>query len=278
MFEQSERIGGLWPLSAADDGMVNPEMCTNLSRHTVSFSDMAWPESSPTFPKARQAGQYLKNYISKYTGLDIQTSSKVLRACRSLDSASSEKRWKIEIEKRVPSPRDLASAVQPNKILEGMLASGHAENSSENELRKSSEETHYFDYLIVSSGFFGKLKLPSASSSSGSFPAPIQHSSQFRDIETLLQSNKASIPTQGSKILVVGGSMSGAEVAASIAMQLSSHVHSPKTSQIKDAGKYTVHHIMRRPFWVMPLFLPVNPMLETDPDLPKVRSVYSLSR
>ena len=70
--------------------------------------------------------------------------------------------------------------------------------------------------------------------------------------------------------------MSGAEVAASIAMQLSSHVHSPKTSQIKDAVKYTVLHVMRRPFWVMPLFLPLNPLLETDPDLPKVCNIENL--
>jgi hypothetical protein len=93
-----------------------------------------------------------------------------------------------------------------------------------------------------------------------------------------LQGNKAGTPIHGSKILVVGGSMSGAEVAASVAMQLCSHVHSPRLSEIKDAGKYTVHHVMRRPYWVMPLILPVTPMLETDPDLPKVRNVHSLSK
>jgi cation diffusion facilitator CzcD-associated flavoprotein CzcO len=270
VFEQSERIGGLWPLFQTDDGMVNPDMRTNLSRHTVSFSDMAWPASSPTFPKAWQAGQYLKSYVSKYAGFDIQTSSKVLKVWRSPDTASGEKRWKIEVEKRAPTQSDQGCTVQPNAMSEEILASGHARNSSENELSKPSIETHYCDYLIIASGFFGKPKLPSASSSSGSFPVPIQHSTQFRNIETLLQSNIAGAPSQGSKILVVGGSMSGTEVTATIAMQLSSHVHSPKTSQIKDASKYTVHHVMRRPFWAMPLFLPVSPLLETDSDLPKV--------
>jgi cation diffusion facilitator CzcD-associated flavoprotein CzcO len=270
VFEQSDRIGGLWPLFTTDDGMVNPDMCTNLSRHTVSFSDMAWSESSPTFPKAWQAGQYLKSYISKYAGLDIQTSSKVLKAWRSLDTTSGAKRWKIEVEKRASSPRNQSSTVELNTMSEDTLASGHAGNRSENELSKPSIETHYCDYLIVASGFFGKPKLPSASSSSGTFLAPIQHSTQFRNIETLLQGNKAGTPSQGSKVLVVGGSMSGAEVAASIAMQLSSHVYSPKTSQTKDAAKYTVFHVIKRPFWVMPCFLPVNPLLETDPNLPKV--------
>lgn len=275
VFEQSERIGGLWPLSPTDGGMVNPEMRTNLSRHTVSFSDLAWPESSPTFPKAWQVGQYLKNYISKYPGLDIQTSSKVLEACRLPDISPSVRRWKIEVEKKSPGQ---VSAAQPPATREGAPSSGHAGNSTGNELSKSSVETHYFDHCIVASGFFGKPKIPSSSSSPGSFPAPIQHSTQFRGIETLLQGNKVGTLSQGSKILVVGGSMSGAEVAASIAMQLSSHVHSPRTSPIRDVGKYTVHHIIRRPFWVMPLFLPVTPMLETDPDLPKVRNVHNLSR
>jgi cation diffusion facilitator CzcD-associated flavoprotein CzcO len=278
LFEQSERVGGLWPLFPTDDGMVNPDMCANVSRHTVSFSDMAWPESSPTFPKAWQAGQYLKSYLSKYTGLDIRTSSKVLKAYRLPDTASGAKRWDIKVEKRASSPRNLVPAVQSSSELEDTLASGHAGNTSENGLNKPSIETHYFDYVIVASGFFGKPKLPSASSTAGSFSAPVQHSTQFRDIGTLLQGNKAGTPSHGSKILVVGGSMSGAEVAASVAMQLCSHVHSPRLSEIKDAGKYTVHHVIRRPFWVMPLFLPVTPMLDTDPDLPKVRNVHSLSK
>jgi len=250
--------------------MVNPDMRTNLSRHTVSFSDMVWPESSPTFPKAWQAGQYLKSYILKYTGLDIRTSSKVLKVCRSSGTPSSAKGWKIEVEKKAPSPPDQVFNAHSNVTSEETLASGRAGNSSESESSTPHIETLYFDCLIVASGFFGKPKLPPSSSSSGSFPAAVQHSTQFRDIETLLQGNKAGTPSQGSKILVVGGSMSGAEVAASIAMQLSSHVHSPRTSEIKDASKYTVHHVMKRPFWIMPLFLPVNPMLGTNPDPPKV--------
>jgi cation diffusion facilitator CzcD-associated flavoprotein CzcO len=275
VFEQSERIGGLWPLSPTDDGMVNPDMCTNLSRHTVCFSDMAWPESTPTFPKAWQAGQYLNNYISKYPGIDIQTSSKVLKACRSPDIASGAKRWKVEVEKKAHS---LVSMAQPHTTSEDIPAPGHTRNSSGNELNKPPIETHYFDHCIVASGFFGKPKLPSSASNPGSFAAPIQHSTRFRDIETLLQSDKAGTPSKGSKILVVGGSMSGAEVAASIAMQLSTHVHSPRTSSIQDFGKYTVHHVIRRPFWVMPLFSPVTPMLETDTDLPKVRNVHNILR
>ena len=46
VFEQSERIGGLWPVSEKDDGMVNPSMRVNQSRYTVSFSDLAWPATT----------------------------------------------------------------------------------------------------------------------------------------------------------------------------------------------------------------------------------------
>jgi hypothetical protein len=233
---------------------------------------MAWPESSPTFPKAWQAGNYLKKYIAKYKGIDIQTSSKVLKVSRSASTASSStKRWKIEVEKKPPiqPAHDYpAGSYDPSEI-----TSNHSitENSDQNGSRGSCLETHYFDYIVIGSGFFGKPKLPVASSSIASFTAPVQHSTQFRNVEALLQGTDGATRSQGSKILVVGGSISGAEVAASIAMQLSSHVHSPKTSQIEDASKYTVHHLVRRPFWVMPLFLPVVPMLETDANLSKVR-------
>jgi cation diffusion facilitator CzcD-associated flavoprotein CzcO len=272
VFEQSERIGGLWPLSTDDGGMVNPDMCTNISRHNVSFSDMAWPDSSSTFPKAWQAGQYLKSYITKYTGIDIQVSSKVLKASRSASTSSSAaKRWKIEVQKTASLQPAQHSTLGSYSAPENTSNRGDAENNAQNKSEEPSVETHYFDYLIVASGFFGKPKLPPASSNSTSFAPPVQHSTQFRDIESLLQNNESATRSEGSKILVVGGSLSGVEVTASIAMQLSSLVHSPRPPRIKDAGKYTVHHVVRRPFWVMPLFLPGAPMLQTDPTLSKVR-------
>lgn len=56
-----------------DDGMVNPNMRTNQSKHTVSFSDLAWPDRDlawpdniSAFPKAWQVGQYLERYYEKY--------------------------------------------------------------------------------------------------------------------------------------------------------------------------------------------------------------------
>lgn len=82
IFEKADRIGGLWPISKQDDGVVNPDMCTNQSRHTVSFSDLAWPDDSPAFPKAWQVGEYLQRYIQKYPGFEIRLRTKVVRIDR----------------------------------------------------------------------------------------------------------------------------------------------------------------------------------------------------
>ncbi|KAF8854121.1 flavin-containing monooxygenase-like protein [Acephala macrosclerotiorum] len=78
IFEKSHRIGGLWPVDKKDDRLVNPDMCTNQSRHTVSFSDLAWPEDSASFPKAWEVGGYLQRYMSTYPGYEIRLNTKVL--------------------------------------------------------------------------------------------------------------------------------------------------------------------------------------------------------
>jgi cation diffusion facilitator CzcD-associated flavoprotein CzcO len=120
VFEQSQRIGGLWPISKVDDGIVNPDMCTNQSRHTVSFSDLAWPESAPAFPKAWQVGEYLQRYIKTYPGYEIRTN------CQVLKTESRSGRWKVQVQDGT----------------------------------STSPETLDFDHMIVATGFFGKPKLP----------------------------------------------------------------------------------------------------------------------
>jgi cation diffusion facilitator CzcD-associated flavoprotein CzcO len=77
VFEASHRIGGLWPIDKVDDGLVDPEMCLNQSRHTVSFSDFAWGEEKASFPKAWEVGEYLEGYVRKY-GVQVQLKSRVV--------------------------------------------------------------------------------------------------------------------------------------------------------------------------------------------------------
>lgn len=54
-------------------------MCTNQSRHTVSFSDLSWPENSASFPKAFEVGKYLQHYMDVYPGYDVRVGMKVLK-------------------------------------------------------------------------------------------------------------------------------------------------------------------------------------------------------
>ena len=92
VFEQSHRIGGLWPISKIDDGMVNPDMCTNQSRHTVSFSDLAWGENTPQFPKAWMVGEYLQRYLEMYPGYEVRLQSKVVK------TAWENEIWKVWVK------------------------------------------------------------------------------------------------------------------------------------------------------------------------------------
>jgi cation diffusion facilitator CzcD-associated flavoprotein CzcO len=78
VFEASHRIGGLWPISKVDDGMVNPDMCVNQSKHTVSFSDFAWEEGKASFPKAWEVGEYLERYRERY-GVSVRLGCRVVR-------------------------------------------------------------------------------------------------------------------------------------------------------------------------------------------------------
>ena len=196
-------------------------MCTNQSRHTNSFSDLAWPETDPQFPKAWQVGEYLERYIKTYPGYDMRTRCKVLKA------EHANGKWKVHIE-------DRGSAVPTPQLLE-------------------------FDHLIVATGFFGKAKIPRVLDQ---LQVPVWHSSQLRDVTSLLSDNGKFSVKPGRRIVVVGGQMSGVEIAANIAHQLSSATHSVTESLIPRSSEYTITHVVQSPFWVMPFLFPKNPVVE----------------
>lgn len=114
-------------------------------------------------------------------------------------------------------------------------------------------ETRHFDYLLVASGFFGKPIIPDSLSKESSIP--VIHSSQYRDLDGLLGKGRVG----GGKILVVGGQMSGVEIAGTIGAHLSSAANSPGTSPIEDVDKYRIHNVIQRPTWVFPLY--TSPMV-----------------
>lgn len=110
------------------------------------------------------------------------------------------------------------------------------------------EETRVFDHVVVAAGFFGKPIIPKQLQ--GTHDVPVIHSSAYRDLEGLLGQARLG----GGKILIVGGQMSGVEIAGTIAAHLSSAANSPEKSKIKDVENYSIHHVVQRPTWVLPLF------------------------
>ncbi|RCI17213.1 hypothetical protein L249_2839 [Ophiocordyceps polyrhachis-furcata BCC 54312] len=128
-----------------------------------------------------------------------------------------------------------------------------------------------FDYLLVASGHFGKpMTLPEALSPPQS--VPIIHSCQYRDLESLLGSR----PPADGKVLVVGGQMSGVEIAGTIAAHISSAANSPETT-IAGIEGYSVHHIVQRPSWVFPIFTTPEPEAAAPPFLPLDFSQYNFN-
>ncbi|KAM7200209.1 hypothetical protein V8F20_005427 [Naviculisporaceae sp. PSN 640] len=138
---------------------------------------------------------------------------------------------------------------------------------------------HKFDYLLVASGYFGNPGISTEAVEKAE--VPMIHSSQYRDLPTLFSKNPGA---KGGKILVVGGQMSGVEVAGTIATHLSTAVnwpgrtpHSTGIPPIEDADKYSVHHLIQKPAWVFPLYTSPKPALTAPPFVPLDLSSYNLA-
>jgi hypothetical protein len=112
----------------------------------------------------------------------------------------------------------------------------------------NSEETREFDHLLIGTGYFGQPIISPDITQNVSIP--VVHSSKYRDLESLLGKRNNG---QGGKILIVGGQMSGIEIAGTVATHLSSAIHSPDAGPIKNANRFSIHHIIQRPVWVFPL-------------------------
>nr|CAE81933.1 conserved hypothetical protein [Neurospora crassa] len=227
IFEAQNRVGGLWPSRKDDNaGLVHPLMVANQSKHTVQFSDLAWPDDAPEFPRAWHIGRYLEAYHDRY--------------CRDA---------KIHLGQRVVH----SELLQP---------SDQGVEGAKWKVRTCSQDgqqlDHLFDYLLVASGFFGKPVIPPPVAASGDIP--VVHSSQYRTLTALLEQTKGV----GRKIVVVGGQMSGVEIAGTVATHLSSALHAPGASPLQHLDQYSIHHISQRP---------VLAITNTDTDQPPYLAV-----
>ncbi|TKA81426.1 hypothetical protein B0A49_00666 [Cryomyces minteri] len=111
------------------------------------------------------------------------------------------------------------------------------------------------------------------------FPGKIVHSSEFRSIDDLIPEKARQ---KGGNIVIVGGGMSGAEAAASVAFQISSANYSLRSNH--EFRNFKIHHIASRPFYALaPMLLrcgqqtsDVSPLAPTF--LPLDLTMYDYSR
>ncbi|KAB8255600.1 hypothetical protein BDV32DRAFT_154106 [Aspergillus pseudonomiae] len=245
IFEKRHEIGGLWPIDPQDttngtttprqrprDGFVDPSMPTNQSRFTVTFSDLAWESvidgpDIPMFPQAWQAGKYLQTYAERYIPQEaLRLGHKVVRSTRET-SGSSRPSWTIQW------------------ILE--RDNGRKESSTDQGVQSET-----FDYLVVASGYFSTPYTPDIPGLP-SFAERVFHSSTIHtkeDIRLMLE-NCGATKSGNGKLVVIGGSISGAEAASALALFLSS-----MSATASHYRGYEVHHICTRPFWTIPYYLP----------------------
>ncbi len=69
VFEASQRIGGVWGpdnRELSDHGTAWPGMKVNVSRHTGTFSNFPWPETTPDFPTTQEVYDYLLSYATHF--------------------------------------------------------------------------------------------------------------------------------------------------------------------------------------------------------------------
>ncbi|KAE8549477.1 hypothetical protein EYB25_007999 [Talaromyces marneffei] len=238
VFDSKPTVGGIWAVTRPDGSSTSKNlgpsdfvdcfMRTNLSRFTVSFSDHSWNEENQSnegneedmFPQAWKVGEYLKSYANRFLPREaLRLSSRVRSTRRNQndnDNTPMMGKWTVEW-------------------------TDQRHTDGEKHLSES------FDYLVVASGYFSRPYIPSITGLD-EFPKDrIIHSSSLRSNSQILD----SLGEDDGKILVVGGSMSGAEAATSIALDLSSTRKDSKTTR-------SVHHITTRPFWAVPTYLPAN--------------------
>ncbi|KAI9728932.1 MAG: hypothetical protein M1828_000017 [Chrysothrix sp. TS-e1954] len=238
IFEKEDHIGGLWGVQRHETkGFLNAETPTNLSRFTVGFSDLAWHgvpgvrrcdrDRVPMFPKAWQVGLYLHAYVKKFAlGEYIRLSTAVTSVSRRCDLGDGKDGWLVRW--------------------------------SDGTTGREAEES--FDLVVMASAFFSRPREPSCQMSdevsSSALKKRIVHSSRLGDLSSLLGSPPPPSSTPGT-ILIVGGANSSGEIAASLAFQQSSALHSP-SRDTPDYQQRKIIHVMPRPLYALLPFVPAD--------------------
>jgi hypothetical protein len=253
VYEATDRVGGMWRARPGEYGdKCSPEMRTNLSRFTVGFSDLSWSS--------------------------VDLSNPVTGAVSLPSPPMFPKAWQVgRYLEKYTEKFGLESVIRFNRkvINADVLEDMKTWQITTYDLETNREETQAFDYLVIASGFFEQQGRTFKPATSGNIPN-IQHSSAFRDLSALTE--------KPGKIAIIGGGISGSEAVAQAAFQISSAKHSPGKSKPAHAES-KIYHIVNRPFYCLPRYLPHNPQKESSQNvnlapsfLPLDLVLYNLSR
>ncbi|KAK8179949.1 uncharacterized protein BKA78DRAFT_328846 [Phyllosticta capitalensis] len=258
VLELNSRVGGMWAMDKGQPGgKADSQMPTNISRFNVCFSDLAWssvfPDADndgdlPLFPQLWRVGKYLQAYADRYIPQGVIRLNASVKSTELIQGEGRD-RWRVKWEQS-HQPSGTPSSGSP--------ASGSGGSSPSAESAEEVEEE--FDYLIAATGFMHDPKKHNVAVPDG-IPLVIKHSSTFRDLNDLVP---ADSNVQGNTIVVIGGSMSGCEAAANAALQISNCQSSPSFTG-KDFSQFKVYHVMPRPFYILPYYLPPPKADDYDP-------------
>jgi hypothetical protein len=224
LFDSKPHIGGLWsdpPSSPSHPFLIPRAMRTNLSKFTCAFSDFSWKDASfsdelPTgfFPRADDVSTYLKKYWLKFA------KDATLRLGCNVVSLSPE---------RVDE--------------DGAPLSWAVEYDDTNGERR----TETYDYVVIGTGFNSAAYTPHFQHRN-SFKGRVLHASEYT--WHAIQSASQASPFSQKKIVVVGGSLTAAELVGEIALAIAS-------LPAEEREKYALIHMFSRPFWITPKTIPL---------------------
>jgi hypothetical protein len=207
IFEKTTEIGGSW----APGSIINPEMRTNQSKFTMGFSDFSWEsvhfdggQSAPVYPKASQVLRYITAYYEKFISphnvVQFRTTVKGVERITAKEGFH-ESRYKL-----------------------------HLQEYSEDGEEKDSEKT--FDYVVAAPGIYNipkQLPYDLRDDALRASKVPLLHSTQYRTLNDIKL--PTVVPPSGKRrVLVVGGSHSGGDIASLLALQLSDAQFSPHST------------------------------------------------
>ena len=253
VYEAADRVGGMWRAQPGEYGdKCSPEMKTNLSRFTVAFPDLSWSSVDLSNPVSGAASPSTPPMFPK-----------AWQVGRYLEKYTE----KFGLKSNIFLNRKVVNANTLDDMKTWQVTTYDTVTHQSN--------TQTFDYLIIASGFFDE-PARTFTPSPGSDLHNVQHSSVFRDLSSLTQ--------KSGKIAIIGGGISGSEAAAQAAFQISSAKNSPGASKPIHAQS-KIYHIVNRPFYCLPSFLPQNPYKGSTRDanlaptfLPLDLILYNLSR